>query len=349
AREYTAVGKKPLHGNAAKMHSAVRQLRPWPARLLYRDYLSRPEAFRNSVEKFRESLVPYLRAWERHNVHFGASSWLSSRWIGTVYRRWYGSYAEFARLSLEEYARCFATTCLEFGPYHPPLVSACVRLRERVPRQFRFTVGIADESLMYKFPHGHPDPVKRGERNGSFLDAGFLEERVFPAVHRLGSNIGLLVLRLAPIYSTENVSPGMFLRQLDRFLGALPRDCRYAVEPGNTDYVLPEYLACLRHHGVAHVLRQRTGALPIIDQIQTPSLLTADRCLLRASPARNIREDDLPLGVVGAIRRALEMQSAIYIYVDDHSSFHAPYGLVSLMTLLNPELARLSPIKRRAA
>jgi len=331
------------------MHGAVRRVRPWPARLLYRQYLSRPEAFRRGVEAFRESLVPYLRAWERHNVHFGVSSWLSSRWIGTVYRRWYGSYAEFARSSLEEYARCFTTTCLECGPYHSPLVPACVGLRECVPRHFRFTVGIADDSLTYRFPYGHPDPVKRGERNNSFLDAGLLEERVFPAVRRLGPHAGLLVLRFAPIYPTENVSPGMFLRKLDRFLGALPRDGRYAVEPGNTGYVLPDYLACLRDHGVAHVLRQRRGTLPVVDQIQMPSVLTAGSCLLWVSPARSIHEDDLPLGVVGAIRRALEMRTAIYIYVDDHSSFHAPHGLVHLMALLNPELARLSPIKRRAA
>jgi uncharacterized protein YecE (DUF72 family) len=340
---------KPLHGDTAHIDGAVRQVRPWPVRLLYREYLSGPEAFRNGVENFQKTLVPYLRAWERHNVYFGTPSWLSSRWIGTVYRRWYGSYAEFARFSLQEYARCFTTTCLEFGPYRPPLVSACVRLRELVPRQFRFTVGIADESLMYRFPYGHPDPLKRGERNGSFLDAGLLEGRVFPAVRRLGPHAGLLVLRLAPIYSTEGISPGMFLKQLDRFLGALPRDCRYAVELGNMDYVLPEYLACLRRHGVAHVLRQRRGVLPIIDQIQMPSILTTAHCLLRVSPARSIREDDLPLGIVGTLRRALEMRSAVYLYVEDHSSFHAPHGLVNLMTLLNPELARLSPIKRRAA
>jgi uncharacterized protein YecE (DUF72 family) len=339
----------PLRGNTAHMDGAVRQVRPWPARLLYRQYLSRPEVFRNGVENFRDSLVPYLRAWERHNVHFGVSSWLSSRWIGTVYGRWYGSYSEFARFSLQEYARCFATTCLEVGPYQPPRVSAYVRLRELVPGQFRFTVVITDESLMYRFPYGHPDPPKRGERNNSFLDAGLLEERVFPAVRRLGPHAALLVFRLAPIYSTEGVPPGVFLKQLDRFLGALPRDCRYAVEPGNTEYVLPEYFACLRHHGVAHVLRQRKGVLPIIDQIQMPSVLTTGHCLLRVSPARSVREDDLPVGIVGALRRALETRSAVYLYVDDHSSFHAPYGLVDLMALLNPELARLSPIKRKAA
>ncbi len=327
----------------------VEQVQTWPTRLLYREYLSRPEAFQGSAKKFQESLAAYLRAWERHSVYFGVSSWRSSRWIGTVYRRWYSSYAEFVRFSLEEYARCFATTCLEFGPYVPPTVSACARLRERVPGRFRFAVGIADESLMYRFPYGHPDPAKRGECNGSFLDAGLLQERVFPAVQQLGPNVGVLVLGLAPIYPTEDVPFSTFLRWLDRFLGALPHEYRYAVEPGNTGYVLPEYLACLQHYRVAHVLRQRVRVSPIIDQIQVPGVLTTDLCVLWASPAWSIREDDLPLGIVQAIRHGIETRSALYIYTDDQRSFHAPYGLANLMEMLNPELARLSPIKRRAA
>ncbi len=336
-----------MRGHDAASAASRTRMEEWPTRFLYREYLAHPEAFTARVEAFRGSLVPYLRAWERHDVRFGTPSWLSPQWIGMVYKQWYGTSTVFTHHALEEYAGIFSSTCVRIGPYHVPPVPWLTELRNQTNEQFRFTLLVEDEALMYRFPHGHPDAMKRGERNDRFLDAGQLADRLLPVLQALGPSTGTIVLRCASVYATEELGVLPFLKQVDRFLAALPSGVRYALEVNNPEYVLPDYLTCLRSHGVAHLLRDGGNGPAVIDQIQIPGILTTDICVLYSTGACAV--EDAVLGVAETVRRCVDERTALYVYVDDRRHLPAPLFLSTLMDALNRQLARLSPIRRKAA
>jgi uncharacterized protein YecE (DUF72 family) len=345
--------------NGMRSVMAVDQQHGWPVRLLYRDYLRSPATFAAHVERFRESLTLYLRAWERHAVRFGTSSWIEPRWIGMLYGRWYGSTGDFVSGALEEYARVFTTLCLDVGPYCPPSASWLQHLNEQLPQQAG--VVVADETLMYRFPYGHPIREKRGELNRRFLDAEDFGARLCASLRPLATRIGMVMLPLARIYATDEVKPAWLLRRLDAFLAGLPREYRYAVELANPEFTLPEYLACLRAHGVAHVLRHegetdtgdpfltnadRRPSL-LVDQLQVPGILTAEFCVVRV--ARQHPPSDLLLGIRELVRRCVRDRVSLSVFVDTGAGRPAPLVILELLTALNPELAQYSPIKRQAA
>jgi uncharacterized protein YecE (DUF72 family) len=319
------------------------EAKEWPVRDLYRSYLRGPSDFLRGVERFGESLAAYLRAWERHAVSFGASSWLSPRWIGTLYGRWYGSRDDFVRSALEEYSRVFTSAFLEMGPYGMPPDELLVERARQVGRDFRFAAVVQDETLMYRFPYGHPDRMKRGELNERFLEAEELERRVLPSLRLLGPH--LVVLRCAPLYATERVPASDLLRRLDRFLAGLPRTYRWAVETGSPELVLPEYRACLHDHNVAHLLRQRSGMPPILDQLAAPEIPASDFCVLHVETGGEESE----LAVREMIRRCREEEKTLYVYIEESSGKETPVFVAELLSVLNGELARLSPFRRKAA
>jgi uncharacterized protein YecE (DUF72 family) len=326
--------KTPAHADAA-----------WPVRLLYRDYLARPEVFHRRVETVRGSLVPYLRAWERHGVYIGMASWTVPRWIGTLYRRWYGTGREFARHVLEEYGQCFLTTCLDVGPNRMPLPAVLRRLSAQAPPDFLFATRVADESLTYRFPYGHPDPARRGERNERFLDAALLEERVLTPLRVLERAAGVVVLQVARVYGTEEMTSPLFLSRLRSFLDRLPRGPRYALEVRNPEYVVPDYLACLREYGVAHVLRNGMDTPPLIEELQAPGVMTADTVVAYVSAVHG----ETVLAARETVRCCVEGRRSLFLYVDDATDENMPAVVRTLLQELNPLLAGLSPIRRRAA
>jgi uncharacterized protein YecE (DUF72 family) len=73
-----------------------------------------------------------------------------------------------------------------------------------------------------------------------------------------------------------------FAKDLDAFLGALPKQYRYGVEIRNPEFLKPEYLDSLRAHGVAHVFSAWARMPELADQISTPGSYTADFAVARA-------------------------------------------------------------------
>ena len=318
----------------------------WPVRWLYRDYIADPGRLTASVEAVRSRLAPYLRAWERHGVYIGMASWDAVQWIGVLYGGWYHSRTEFVRGSLGEYAACFRTSCVEMGPYAPPAVPALMHLAQQAPLTFAFTATVRDETLMYRFPYSHPERAKRGERNEVFLDPSVFEERVLPALALLGRRVAAVVLRIARIYRTEHYPCTAFLRRLDALLGALPPAYRYAVDVANPEYLLPDYFDCLRSHGVAHVLRSRLEGRTVLEEVGHPGALTGKSAVMYAPAAWG---EETELALIGAVRRCCDEERELYLYLQDGADPHAPLAMARMLEALNPELARLSPIRRRAA
>ena len=330
----------------------------WPADLLYGDYHRRPQALAQRVEAFRERLLPHVRAWARHGVHFSLSPWNSPAWIGLLYGRLYGNAAEFAAHAPEEYARCLGTGWVEIGPYRLPAVPELLQLSSSMPPGFGVLAVVSHESMMYRFPYGHPDAARRGERNPRFLDPALVCGIVAPLLRVLDRHLRVVVLQPGRIYPTEEYPFAEFLGRLACLLDALPRAYRYAVELATPEYLRPEYFACLQDHGAAHVLNQNDGMPPLLEQVQRPDVLTTDIVVLRtpqdgaplaARRHRGGMDAEMRLGILETVRRCIDGKKMLYIDLGDRPEGSAPLTLLALMSMLDPDLAKLSPLRRHAA
>jgi hypothetical protein len=261
--------------------------------------------------------------------------------------------------ALEEYAKVFRAGCVDGGPNGLPPPATLRRYVEAVPQGFAFTVLLSDDALVYRFPYGHPARSKRGEINPDFLHPALLQERTGAALAALDGTLDTVVLPLQPVYRTEELRAPEFVGRLDRFLGGLPRAYRYAVDLGTPAFNVPEYRACLRDHGVAHLLHHTPharypspDASSLIDQLLTPGILSAPFCVARIHAGPNCDHDHehddeaLTLGIHGLIRACGDEGTALTVLIDGEAA--APV-LAYLLYSLNGELARRSPLRRRAA
>jgi hypothetical protein len=308
-------------------------------------------------EEAREWLVAHLRAWERHRVRFGLTSWAIPGGIGTQNEREAGTARECARSTLKEYAQVFRAGCIDCGPDGLSLSATMRHDAEQVPQGFAFTVMLSDDTLAYRFPYGHPDRGWRGELNPGFLDPSPLHERMCAALAGLDGTLEMVVLQMQPVYRTEELRAPEFVGRLDRFLGGLPRAYRYAVDLRTPAFNVPEYRACLRDHGVAHLLchtphlpHHSSDAPSLIDQLLAPGILSAPFCVARvhAGPGRNHDDDDeaLALGLHELVRACGDDAAALTVLIDGEAPTTV---LTRLLQSLDGELARRSPLRRRAA
>lgn len=267
-------------------------------------------------------LAPYLRAWERHDVQLGVRSW----------EGW----------PLEGYTALFPAAMLEIDPRAFPSPSLVSRLRDNV--RGRLSLIVSDDALVYRFPYGHPDPGCRGERNERFLEPDGLLERVFARLGEFGDRLGVVVLDIPRIYPTEGPVFGRVLSLLDRLLSALPRRWPLAVALHNGGFLLPDYLACLREHRVGHVLRSGRDMPPLLEQL--PGMPEGVSLMIDFSA--KALEGEL-LGVAETVRRSLERGLSLTVYAGDRPDEQTMAVLLALMTVLNPELAKRSVLRRQAA
>jgi hypothetical protein len=269
-----------------------------------------------SSELFPHDLRLYLRAWERHHVHFGVV-------------------CSGPRLPL--CSSLFPTVCIELSSQRePPPVPS-------LPDDFVLAGAVSSETLVYRFPHAHHNMMTRGKVNHFFLDPGMTVGE-FSRFNKCIPRLDLLIIPLRHIERSEGVSFDLFLRRLDDVLAALPRTQRYAVEIRNSEYLLPEYFECLRYHGVAHVLNDNAGMPALIDHVLLPHVLTAGHVVVRTSVDRT---PEVWLGLRESIHRCIGENRDLYLYLDEHEERESFLG--SLMPLLNGDLAKLSPIRKKAA
>jgi len=301
------------------------------------------------AEEFRGRLMPYLRAWGRHGIHFSISPWNSPAWSGLLYG------GESGAQVLTEYARCFTIGWFDL---RFPGGEAMLQMEGRMPPEFGCIVTVAHDVMMYRFPYGHPDRAKRGERNPAFLDPALMEAALDPLLRVFGVRLRCVVLRCGRIYPTEGYAFGAFLRRLDGFLKVMARRCRVAVEVGNCEHLQPEYFACLRSHGAVHVIRHGDMMPPLSEQVLRPDVLTGGSVLVRV----DAEADEVPgrcggarmaaevrVGIPQLLRRCLEEKKVLYVDLSDRPAGSAPLSLLAMMAMLDPDLAALSVLRRRAA
>jgi len=285
-------------------------------------------------EDIRERLLPRLRAWSRHGIHFGLSPRTPPPWRRLLDPAQDGS--------LRGYAGFFDTALLHAGPL--PDAATLARMQQETHEDFGWTVVLEDEQMIYRFPHGHPDRNKRGALNPAFLDPRGVSGAAARILQHLAPRVRAVVLRIGPVHRTEALRFEGFHEAVVRCLDALPPGCRYAVETANPDFVLPAYRESLRQRNIAPVL---TGPL-LLDALAMPGALAAGVCVLRNACLAAEEEGEEWLGVREAIRRCLDEGTTLYAYCGGAAG-GGPEDLVRLLAGLDGELARRSPIRRRAA
>ncbi|MBU3683775.1 MAG: DUF72 domain-containing protein [Phycisphaerales bacterium] len=206
-------------------------------------------------------------------IHLGTSSWAYPGWRGLVFAP-RAPLASLARDGLAAYAAwpVVRTVGLDRAFYASPTADEYRRLRELVPRGFRFTVKAEQRCVR---PDLGPDGTTFGSTtahrgggiaNPSFLDPAFAVERVLrPAIEGLGDRLGPVVFQFPPIDLASRGPLGGaagFLSRLRAFLAAvrasMPAESgvTLAVEVRNREFFSPSvaahYADCLSAGDAVH-------------------------------------------------------------------------------------------------
>jgi uncharacterized protein YecE (DUF72 family) len=195
-------------------------------------------------------------------VRFGTSSWSFPGWKGLVYSR-RTTTAMLAREGLVEYARhpLLTTVGIDRSFYSPIPGADLTRYAEQLPPDFPCCAK-APEAVMAPVrtnPRGEPER----RLNPDFLNAErFVDEMVGPFLEVFRDHTGPFILQMPPAPRELRPEPAAFAQSLDRFLTALPKGARYAVELRDPALLTGEYGRVLSAHGAAHVYNYVT-AMPM--------------------------------------------------------------------------------------
>ncbi len=283
-------------------------------------------------------LSSYVRAWSRHRIFLAFPSPEAAARSG---------------LSAPQAARLCGAACVELSPFLPRPAAP------DAPDGCPVDLIVEDDSLTYRFPHRHPDPARRGEVNGDFLNPSLLAGRLSPVLETLKERVRLVVLRPAPLFHTETLPLSAMLGRLDRLLARLPGPYRYGLEPAGPVCLHPEYFACLRARGVVPLAAEGDSLLralpPLADQLAAPDIVAPPACVLwsQARPGAPGLPGPRPdrarrwQAWCDAVRRCLTRGIPLHLFIDDERD---PLGALGfLMEMLNDDLARQSILRRRAA
>lgn len=247
--------------------------------------------------------LPGLRArvaaLAERGIYVGTSSWKYPGWLGLLYTRsryeYRGRFAEtrFERDCLREYAETFRTVCFDGAYYGFPEERKLQEMAEQVPDNFRFAFKVTDEITIKRFPSLPRFGARGGLANEHFLNAPLFVDRVLGPLAAIRPKVGPVIFEFSKFHAGEYAGVGDFVADLDRFLGALPPGWSFGVELRNRKWLVPEYLACLRRHGVAHTFNSWTDMPPVGEQLgivgdQRTEHLSVARFLLK--PGRKYEE-----------------------------------------------------------
>jgi uncharacterized protein YecE (DUF72 family) len=316
---------------------------------------SAPPVLRRSPERERlereHAEAAAIAARLPANVFFGTSSWSFPDWAGIVYSR-HASTSQLSREGLAEYARhpLLTTVGIDRGYYAPIPPQDLVRYAEQLPPGFPCCAK-APEAVTSAARPARKGGAK-GETNPDFLNAALFEEEVlgvFREVFR--EHTGPFIFQFPPAPAAVRPRPAEFAEKLDRFLDALPRDFRYAVELRDPKLLTREYRKVLAAHGVAHVYNYVT-AMPMparqAEEIPVASApFAVVRLLLRPGttygerreemmPFDGVsdRNDEMRSEVVSLVRAAVETGIPVSVLVNNKAEGCAPLTIRALAETL---------------
>jgi uncharacterized protein YecE (DUF72 family) len=295
----------------------------------------------------RAKLAEALRRLAAQGIWIGTSSWKYEGWLGQIYtRERYLSRAGFSKKRFEaeclaEYAQTFPAVCGDFSFYQFPSEAYWRKLFGSAPDTLRFALKVPEQITAKVFPSHPRYGVHGGLANPSFLDAALFDELFLGPLAPFRERIAALIFEFGTFSKAAYPNVREFVRDLDRFFAAVPRQMRYSVEIRNPDFLGEDYFHCLRGQGVAHVFNAWTRMPELGAQLQIADAFTADftvcRALLRRgrayaqavelfSPYEELKDPN-PQGrqaLRDLIEHALNDRRAAFIFVNNRFEGSAP-------------------------
>jgi uncharacterized protein YecE (DUF72 family) len=236
----------------------------------------------------RQRLRSRLSALADDQVFIGTSSWKYEGWLDQIYsRQRYMTRGRFSQKRfqdecLNEYAETFPVVCGDFSFYQFPSESYWSKLFGSAPGKLQFAFKAPEDVTVKQFPRHPRYGPRAGDHNSTFLDAALFQSAFLDLLIPHRTRVAALIFEFGSFARQCYPEVGAFLQELDPFLAALPPGFRYAVEIRNPEFLSPEYFACLRSHGVAHVFNAWTRMPEIGTQMQLHGSYTADFSVARA-------------------------------------------------------------------
>lgn len=288
------------------------------------------------------------------SVRLGGCSWIFPGWAGLVFDR----KVPIDRLrseGLKAYARhpLLRTVCVDRTYYAPVPPSLLQRYAQEVPKDFRFVVKAHDVLTLPRFPDHPRYGARRGTRNAHYLSPSYAAEAVVgPYVEGLGEKAGALLFQFSPPSPlAEPVEVEAFPDQLHRFLSALPKGPRYAVELRDPSLLTPRYGQALAAAGTIHALNvwgsmpelerqadlvQALGKPELLIRWMLPSTLSFAEAEERYTPFDRLGSVDpeVRASVVRLCRQAAARNKPVCVLISNHAEGSAPLTAFDLARAL---------------
>lgn len=216
-------------------------------------------------------------------IRFGTSTWTYDGWFGDVYHRRYRGPQSAQRL--EEYARypLFRAVGIDSAFYDPLSEDELAAYARALPPGFPCVSKVWERITAKRFSQDAPQPGLAGMRNPDFLNAELFTEQVLgPYARVFRDHAGPFVFEFQAMRGKDLPDPLQWADQLDDFLGALPRDFRYAVELRNAELLTDLHGEVLKRNRVAHVFNSWTEMPSIGEQLDLTWTFTTDFTVARA-------------------------------------------------------------------
>jgi uncharacterized protein YecE (DUF72 family) len=240
----------------------------------------------------RVKLATKLRVLAEKGIYVGGSSWKYEGWLGQIYTperystRGRFSKQRFEETCLAEYAETFPIVCGDFSFYQFPTDTFWRKLFATAPPSLKFGLKVPEEITVRVFPTHPRYGARAGLDNPSFLNADLFEVAFLELLRPHRERVAVLIFEFGTFSRESYREPQAFVADLDRFLTRLPRDFQFSVEVRNADFLVPEYFAVLKKHGVAHVFNAWTRMPVLPAQLQIPDAFTTNFVVSRAQLRR---------------------------------------------------------------
>ena len=256
-------------------------------------------------------------------LHLGTSSWSSKDWEGVFYPKGTapGDFLAF-------YATRFRTVEVDATFYRTPSLAMTKKWAAVLPAGFRLAAKVPQVVTHEKCM----------EDCGPDLDA-FVQ-----GMAPLGDRLGPLLLQFPYHKKASPITEKEFLGRLERFLPALPRGPRFALEIRNKTWLRPPLLDLLRAHRVALAIIDHPWMPRAAEWLEKIDPVTADFAYVRWLGDRyKIEEitkswDRLVVdraretqSWVGTLRALLSRNIDVYGYFNNHYGGYA-VGSIELLT-----------------
>ncbi len=286
-------------------------------------------------------------------VRFGTATWNYPGWRGIVYPADMPEKMRSAdRLRLYAESGMFETVEADFSFYRPQSAREWKRYGDCLPRGFPVVSKVWEDITAETFPKIERQGERAGQENPNYLNVeAFTNFVLKPARQGFAENLGPFVFEFRKDWRPTPEKRRRFHEELDRFLGALPKGPRYAVELRTKDYLTPDYAAMLRSHGAAHVLNWWSFMPSLAQQFAVPGISETPFLLSRVlvapgrkyadavkffSPYDAIKEEhpEMRAEVATIARLAAEEGRDLFVIVNNRAEGNAPHTIAAIRKML---------------